>query len=167
MVLFTVSNKENTYPFIVLNGKHFYLKIQEIVLGKNNYRNYFTINGDSKDIKISVLDIDVAPEEINKVLYNEYIKVNKPELFNSIRLSTIEENYGKISMKQNFDFYLNLRDTYSVEKLTEIIWLFIYKNVSATWLSVYFEIDKGEIDFILKYLPVYYNYLEFDSKWHT
>ena len=41
-----------------------------------------------------------------------------------------------------------------------MILLVIYKNVSKEFIEVYFNLDKYEVDFILDFLPVYYNYLE-------
>lgn len=164
MVFFTIKGKRGEYPYTVLKGKFFYLRVQEIIAGKNNYRNFPTSQEKIKDLSVEVIDIDIEPSEINKVLSNYFASHKTAINFNSLYLETIKKNYEPLDLKQSFDFYQNLCYNYGVEKLSEIIYLVIYKNVSKNWIAAFFKLDLTEVDFILDYLPVYYNFIDFDRR---
>lgn len=161
MVAFEVYSKHEKIIDLVLNGRNFHLKLQEILLGKSKYGGYYiTANRDIDIWKVNVLAIDIDIDEVNRFMFELHHKNGRPHNHSYVRPDTLEEHYQKLSVEQNLDFFLNLGDYYGVSKLKEIIYLYLRRNVSAKWLSKYFKIDIGEINFLLKYLPCYYNYLE-------
>lgn len=163
MVLFKVIGKEGEYPYVVLNGKNFYLKAQEVIHGSNEYREYATLNEGLENLKIEVVKIDIEKEEINKELRLLYNDKTVGE-FHPIFKNTIDKHYAKIYAEQNFDFYRNMKDNYNV--LEEIVFLVIYRNVTKEWVAAAYDLQVEEIEFILEDLPIYYNYLEFgDELW--
>lgn len=160
MVMFVVKGKYGHYPNIVLNGKNFYLKAQEYIFGKTDFKVHSIARENIKDLKIEILHIDLEKDEINRTMAN-YFKDNKVvDHFTPLYNSTIDKHYTKIYEEQNFDFYQNLCDNYGVEVLNEIIYMVIFRNVSANWVSVYFDIPLHDIEFMLENLPIYYNFLE-------
>ena len=160
MVLFTVKGKKREYPQVVLKGRNFYLKAQELIAGSNKFKDYETLKEDIKDLLIEVIKIDVAPAEINNELQSYFAAAGILGFYIPLYDKTIKEHYEPLDLEQSFDFYKNLCNNYSAEKLREIILLVIYKNVSKEFIEVYFNFDRYEVDFILDFLPVYYNYLE-------
>lgn len=167
MVFFTIKGKNKEYPYIVLNGKNFYLRVQELVFGRNKFTTFATSKEELKDLKIEVIDIDIEPDNINSTV-GLYFSNNNINNFQPIYYNTIKNNYKNLDLEQSFDFYRNICYTYSEEKIEKIIFLVIYKNVSKKWISIYFNIEMNEVNFLLDYLAVYYNYIEFrEELWHT
>ena len=164
MVFFTIKGKRGEYPYTVLKGKNFYLKAQELMFGSNNFRDYPTLKEELSDLKIQVIEIDIKPEEINRRMA-VYFSLNKTvNSFQPIFEKTIKNNYETLDLEQSFDFYQNLVYNFGEEKLNDIVYLVIYKNVSKKWISVFYELDMYEVDFIFDYLAVYYNYLNFEGR---
>lgn len=164
MVLFTIKGKEKEYPYIVLKGKNFYLKAQELIVGKNTFREFPTLDEDIKDLEIKIIDIDIEPQEINRIVGKYFSENDTVNSFHPIFKNTIDKNYEALEMEQSAALYDNMCSAYTEDKLKEIIYTAIYKNVSKNWLVEYFSIDKNDIDFILNYLPAYYNFLGINKK---
>lgn len=161
MVFFTIYNKNNNinYPYIVLNGKNFYLRAQELLFGRSSYRRFPTANENINDLSIKIIDIDIPKNEINRKMAIFFSENKVAFDFTPIYDSTIEEKYESLDLEQNFDFLRNLWDNFSISKIKEIIYLVLYRNVSAQWISSYFNLAIEDVYFILNFLPVYLNYL--------
>lgn len=164
MILFTVKGKKREYPQVVLKGRNFYLKAQEIVAGFNEFQTFDTLEEELKDLTIEVIKIDIEPEDINKELQSYCAAAGVAGFFSPLYDKTIKKHYEPLDLEQSFDFYQNLCFNNGREKLHEIIFLVIYKNVSKEFIEVYFNLERYEVDFILDYLGVYYNYLDFKEE---
>lgn len=164
MVFFTIKGENGEYPQVVLNGKHFYLKAQEVVFGKSRYREYATLSENLDDLEVEVLDIDIDSSEINRVVSRYFSERETATSFHPLYDSTIDKHYEKLFLEQSFDFYQNLCDAYGRKEIADIVYGVIFENLSKKWIAGYLALDEYEMDFILDNLAVYYNYIDFSGR---
>lgn len=174
MIIFRAVNLTNqkSYYTLALNADTFAAKARDVLRGGNTKFNTSYPTKEDREagdlFKIEVLNINPPQEEINTLMIqytsrddNTY---NGPWV--SIFRETIANHYKPITLwkgEQNETLFQDFVEAFTIEVVHDVLYKYLYEGVSKASLLKEYEINESELQLMLKGLPLYINFINFQE----